>query len=198
MTQPRQLPQRTCLGCRQTFDQSALLRYVRSPQGAVVADFRHRLPGRGAYTCWARTCIEQAVRRRQFERAFRQPCNGLEVDQLLGETVRMLLDRLLGLIGMARKSSQIVTGGNAVLAAMQRHQRLALLVVAVDVSAGIEDKIRGKAVREQLEVCKLFSKSELGQITGRAETSVLGLLEGQLSDTFAADLDKYRNVSGEV
>ncbi|MDT8441313.1 MAG: DUF448 domain-containing protein [Desulfuromonadales bacterium] len=198
MTQPRRQPQRTCLGCRQTFDQMALLRYVRSPQGEVVADFRHRLPGRGAYTCWSRSCLEQAVRKRQFDRAFRQPCPAVQLDGLLAETLAALTTRLLGLVGMARKSSQIVTGSNAVFAALQRRQALTLLVVAEDVSAGIEEKVRGKAARDQLAICKLFRKAELGRVTGRAETSVLGLLKGQLAETFAAELRKYRNVSGEV
>jgi len=38
----------------------------------VVADPNARLPGRGAYTCQRRRCVERAARRGGFNRAFRR------------------------------------------------------------------------------------------------------------------------------
>jgi len=38
----------------------------------VVADPQARRPGRGAYTCRTRHCVEQAVARGGFNRAFRR------------------------------------------------------------------------------------------------------------------------------
>jgi uncharacterized protein len=40
--------------------------------GTVVADPEARLPGRGAYTCRTRRCVDQAARRGGFNRAFRR------------------------------------------------------------------------------------------------------------------------------
>jgi len=39
----------------------------------IVPDPRARLPGRGAYLHLSQKCFEQAVRRRAFARALRQP-----------------------------------------------------------------------------------------------------------------------------
>jgi predicted RNA-binding protein YlxR (DUF448 family) len=40
--------------------------------GTVVADPEARRAGRGAYTCRTRRCLEVAVSRRGFDRAFRR------------------------------------------------------------------------------------------------------------------------------
>ena len=117
-------PLRTCLGCREVRDQAALVRYVRAPDGAVLVDYRDKLPGRGAYTCLKAECIAQAVARRQFDRTFRAPCQPVSPELLRGRLVEELRDRLVALLGMARKSSQIVSGGNAVLDALAEPTRL--------------------------------------------------------------------------
>lgn len=54
----RHIPQRTCVGCRETLSKRALIRVVRSPDGVCV-DLNGKLPGRGAYlhdrvSCWER------------------------------------------------------------------------------------------------------------------------------------------------
>ncbi len=54
----RHVPQRTCVGCRETLSKRALIRVVRTPEGVRV-DPSGKLPGRGAYlhdrvTCWER------------------------------------------------------------------------------------------------------------------------------------------------
>jgi len=62
-------PLRTCVGCRQVDQRSALTRYVLV-DGALVRDVRAVMPGRGA---WVHDgCFEQAVHRGGFSRAFRQ------------------------------------------------------------------------------------------------------------------------------
>ena len=52
----RHIPQRTCVGCRETLSKQILTRIVRSPEGVQV-DLTGKLPGRGAYlhnrvSCW--------------------------------------------------------------------------------------------------------------------------------------------------
>jgi predicted RNA-binding protein YlxR (DUF448 family) len=54
----KHLPQRTCVGCRETLTKRSLIRIVRTPQGVQV-DPTGKLAGRGAYlhdrpSCWER------------------------------------------------------------------------------------------------------------------------------------------------
>ncbi|MEU2560110.1 YlxR family protein [Streptomyces longispororuber] len=69
-TPARACPERTCVGCRERAAKSELLRIV-AIEGACVPDPRGTLPGRGAYVHPALVCLDLAVRRRAFPRAFR-------------------------------------------------------------------------------------------------------------------------------
>ncbi|WEH39387.1 YlxR family protein [Streptomyces sp. NBC_01218] len=69
-TQARACPERTCVGCRERAVKSELLRIVVD-EGACTPDPRGTLPGRGAYLHPASVCLDLAVRRRAFPRAFK-------------------------------------------------------------------------------------------------------------------------------
>ncbi|MCX4670389.1 YlxR family protein [Streptomyces sp. NBC_01381] len=71
-TQARACPERTCVGCRERAAKSDLLRIV-AKRGACVPDPSGTLPGRGAYVHPVPVCLDLAVRRRAFPRAFRGP-----------------------------------------------------------------------------------------------------------------------------
>jgi predicted RNA-binding protein YlxR (DUF448 family)/ribosomal protein L7Ae-like RNA K-turn-binding protein len=197
VTQVRSQPQRTCLGCRQAKDQVQLIRFVRSPDGEILTDLRGRLPGRGAYLCNSRSCIETAVSRKQFDRTFRQVCQPVTVDLLADGIARELLAHMASLLGMARKSAKFVSGGNAVQDALTRRKPLAVIILARDISVPIGEKIRRKAELQNVVTTKLFDKIELGRILGRAERSVVGLPDGKLAEAFLSDLLRYQNSSGE-
>ena len=64
-------PVRTCVGCGRKASQGELLRFVAT-EGTLVYDPARRKPGRGAYTCPRRGCIERAAARRAFSRTLRQ------------------------------------------------------------------------------------------------------------------------------
>ncbi|MGW2182267.1 YlxR family protein [Streptomyces sp. NPDC001732] len=69
-THARACPERTCVGCRERAAKSELLRIV-AEGNACVPDPRGTLPGRGAYVHPVPACLDLAVRRRAFPRAFK-------------------------------------------------------------------------------------------------------------------------------
>ncbi|MFF9146469.1 YlxR family protein [Streptomyces sp. NPDC055051] len=71
-THARACPERTCVGCRERAAKSDLLRIVVI-KDECVPDRRGTLPGRGAYVHPALHCLDLAVRRRAFPRAFKVP-----------------------------------------------------------------------------------------------------------------------------
>lgn len=71
MIEPRR-PQRKCIACGMIKDKEKLLRIVMQPGDNVVPDPGGRLPGRGAYLCIKRECIERAVSKRCLDRTFRR------------------------------------------------------------------------------------------------------------------------------
>ncbi len=191
-------PLRTCLGCRGEKDKSALVRYVMGPDGAIHVDLRHKLPGRGAYTCVERDCLLQAVRRGGFQRAFRGRCLPPDADGLLGELIRQLAVRVDNLIGMLRKAGKVVGGGNGVMAALDKGEPLQMIVAATDVSTGILEKIRRKATARDIPVFQWGSKTELGRLTGREQRSVLGIRSCALAKALDEGLKRYEQFVGEI
>ncbi|HEU5003505.1 MAG TPA: YlxR family protein [Actinomycetota bacterium] len=64
-------PIRQCAGCRVRRPKGELLRFVRTPEGAVEPDAAQRAPGRGAYTCPDPACLDRALRKGGLSRVLR-------------------------------------------------------------------------------------------------------------------------------
>jgi predicted RNA-binding protein YlxR (DUF448 family) len=65
------VPVRMCAGCRNRRPKRELLRLVLNNHGKLVADTGKVLPGRGAYICPCSECLELAIKKKGFIRAFR-------------------------------------------------------------------------------------------------------------------------------
>lgn len=189
-------PQRTCLGCRKALDKEALVRYVLTPDRRVVCDYRGKLPGRGAYTCIDRQCLSEAVRRKQFNRAFRGEVACGEPAELLEQLVAQVRERILALVGMARKSGQALSGSSLVLDTLGGGD-LALVLVSEDISEAIGTKVATRANHVDVACFTMFDKQLLGQILGKGERSVLALKRGPLALTIKMELERYRHIAGE-
>lgn len=67
-------PERQCIGCGRRGPQGGFLRLMLAqgvtPGRVVVAEGKER-KGRGAYLCWRRACLDRALHRKAFQRAFR-------------------------------------------------------------------------------------------------------------------------------
>ena len=62
------IPQRTCVGCRQTMPKRELARLVRSLDGNVKLDHKGKESGRGAYLCKTKECWELALKQDRKDR----------------------------------------------------------------------------------------------------------------------------------
>jgi len=193
---PGHKAQRTCLGCRQAVDQDTLLRYVLAPSGEVVIDYGHKLPGRGAYTHFDRRCLEAAVKRRQFDRAFRgSGC--ADGEKLLAALRGQVRERISNLLGMARKSGQAISGSGLVLTAMDSSRPPVLVLLAEDISTGIGEKVQARAARTGIPCHRLFDKDLLGQVLGKGERSVAAFRESPLVASICKELIRYEQIVGE-
>lgn len=122
---PKHVPERTCIVSRTTGPASDLMRFVLAPDGQVVPDLRHRLPGRGAWLSPTAKAIEQAVRKRLFARAFKAEASASPT--LVADVDAALLRDLLGSLSMANKAGAVVAGFFKVEAALASGQAAALL-----------------------------------------------------------------------
>ena len=66
----KKIPMRQCLGCREMKPKRELIRVVRAPDGGISLDFKGKAPGRGAYVCHSKACLQKAIKAKALERAF--------------------------------------------------------------------------------------------------------------------------------
>jgi len=198
MADKRHTPQRTCLGCRQVMEQHELVRYVLAPDGQLLVDYRGRLPGRGAYTCLSRECLRLAVQRRQFQRAFRRDSLVVDPEGLNAAILTAIESRIVNLLGMAKKSGVVLSGGKLVLDAMAVPGQVAVVMLAEDVSTGIADKVISSATYREIPCWRLLDKERLGRMLGKEERSVVALRAGALAESVKTEMLRYKQMVGEI
>ena len=78
----KKVPERTCIGCKLKRDKKDLVRIVRSPDGTVAADETGRMNGRGAYICNDMGCLDKALMKKSFDRAFKSAVSAEDISKL--------------------------------------------------------------------------------------------------------------------
>ena len=68
---PKKIPQRMCVACRTMRPKRELIRLVASQDGEISLDPTGKKPGRGAYVCRSRHCLEQAIRGRKLDKGLK-------------------------------------------------------------------------------------------------------------------------------
>ncbi|MGB9802525.1 RNase P modulator RnpM [Desulfofundulus sp.] len=72
MPRVKKVPQRMCVGCQEMRPKKELIRVVRTPQDTVEIDPTGKRPGRGAYICPRRECLQKAVKGKRLEKALQR------------------------------------------------------------------------------------------------------------------------------
>ncbi len=78
----KKIPLRRCIGCGEMKPKKELIRVVRSPEGEISIDRVGRKPGRGAYLCDEKACLQKARKMRGIEHAFSCQIDASVYDQL--------------------------------------------------------------------------------------------------------------------
>lgn len=161
--------QRMCLVSREVRPQAELIRFVRGPDGVIVADINARLPGRGVWVSASRAAVDKAVGQALFKRGFKAKID--VPDDLADLTGRLLAASALGRLGLARKAGQLAVGFVKVSDAV-RGGSSSLVLIASDAAADGRRKIEA-----------LIRRSEAGN--GRSEALSGG--RPRLVDLWSAD-----------
>ena len=64
----KNIPQRTCTVCRKQKNKNELLRIVKNKENIINVDENGKEPGRGAYICYDRECLEKAEKTKKLEK----------------------------------------------------------------------------------------------------------------------------------
>ena len=73
---------RMCIGCREMMPKKELTRIVKSPEGTIDIDLKGKAPGRGAYLCNSKACVDKAAKHKLLEKNFEQKIDQEVYDRL--------------------------------------------------------------------------------------------------------------------
>jgi len=189
---PKAEPQRSCLGCREVKPKDELLRFVLDPDSLPVPDIAGKLPGRGAYTCFSRQCLENALARKQFSRAFKGEAKTPVALEMVALVQRLFAERIAATLALANKAGRAVSGSDTVMEALRRGDA-ALLILAADISAESEAKFRFAAEKNRVEIFRFSVKDQLGTPLGKEIRTAVAVSPGAFADKLCRELTRYWN-----
>jgi len=191
---------RTCIVTRESGSPETLIRFVAGPDGRVVPDLKRQLPGRGCWVKADRALVDRAVQKKLFARALKTEA---KTDADLGALVdRLLAADLVGMMNMARKAGQFVSGAMKVDAAVRAGAALAVFHAADAAADGVRkiDQARkawklGTNAEEDIPSFSLFTGAELDEVMGQNAFIHACALAGQAGEGVvkrANLLEQYR------
>ena len=187
VTAENALRERRCLVSGKTLPEAELMRFAADPDGNVVPDAAASLPGRGMWVKADRASIATAAAKNLFSKSAKA---SLKASIDLPARVEMLLvARMLGDLGLARRASQLVLGFDNVLRALEEKVPPALLIEANDGAADGRRKLAGSAHARglKIETIDSFTAAELSLALGRENVIHAALKPGRLAERLIFD-----------
>jgi uncharacterized protein len=200
----RSAPLRLCAVSRQAKPVGELIRFVVSPRGEVIADVKHKLPGRGLWLSASRQVVAEAVRRHQFARGFKRDVR--VAPTLPADTEQLLARSVVEALAVAAKAGQVVSGFAKVEALLRPGPGYSPLAALIHASDGAADGIRkldglvrqnqgNKKETPEFPIITALTSAELDLALSRANVIHAALLAGPASKTFLSrslTLVRYR------
>lgn len=181
MDQPRrdrEPAERMCIVTREHGDPRGLLRFVLGPDGVIVPDLRHRLPGRGVWVTASAEVLREALKSNAFAKAFRARCRA-EPD-LVARVGGLLRGEARQLLSLASKAGLVSAGFEKTLEELTTGKPR-LLIEALDGAEDGRRKLRSRRP-EGCEVLSIFKSAELDLALGRTNVIHAAVAGGGLAE----------------
>ncbi len=182
---------RTCVGCRESFPQPELLRFVSSPEGELFVDLHMKAPGRGAYVCYSPGCLEKGIRSKGFSRALKRQLVRVDVANLTERILEGIDSRLLDLLCLARRAGCVRSGMDTL---ERSKSRVLLWVLASDVAKGSRSSVERWSAATQTPVYTFGTAEELGRTQSAPQRVCLGFVVHQVTDRIKVEFGRRCHV----
>lgn len=184
--------ERRCIVSGEVMPDSQLVRFVAAPDGQVVPDVAAKLPGRGLWVTATRKAVTLAVEKKLFARAAK--ANVTAAADLAERTEKALVTRMLGDLGIARRSGALVLGFDNVLRALDSARPPAVLIEAIDGSGDGKRKLYNAAHARGMkpQVLECLTSAELGLALGRENVIHAAVQPGGLAERLIFDAERLQ------
>ena len=184
--------ERRCIVSGDIMPDSRLIRFVAAPDGQVVPDVAAKLPGRGLWVSATRKAVTLAVEKKLFARAAK--ANVSAAADLAERTEKALVTRMLGDLGIARRSGALVLGFDNVLRALDSARPPGVLIEAIDGSGDGKRKLYNAAHARGMkpQVLECLTSAELGLALGRENVIHAAVQPGGLAERLTFDAERLQ------
>jgi predicted RNA-binding protein YlxR (DUF448 family) len=186
------LRQRRDIVSGEVMPESRLMRFVADPDGQVVPDAAAKLPGRGLWVQASRSAVGKAVEKKLFARAAKAQVRATA--DLADRAENALLARIIGDLGLARRSGVLVLGFDNVLRELEGPKPPRVLIEALDGARDGKRKLYAAAHRLELDcaVIETLTSAELGLALGRENVIHAAVQPGGLAERLIFDAERLR------
>jgi predicted RNA-binding protein YlxR (DUF448 family) len=179
-------PLRRCIVTRESLPKEDMLRFVLGPENSLVPDLAGRLPGRGMWLKAAPGLLEQALKKGAFHRAAKAQVRLPE--NFAAVLASMLEQRLMDMLGMARRAGESVAGWQKVQEWLVAG-RVGLLVEATDGSPAERARLIGG---HTMPVVLALPSETLGRVFGRGGAVHVAVAKGRLAESIAREAARLK------
>ena len=179
--------ERRCVATGEVLPKERLLRFVKTHDSRLVPDFDKKIDGRGLYVSNSRQALRKALEKNLFIKSIHL---FLKIPEDFEQMVEKLLyQRGLNSINLARKAGALVTGFEKVKAKMEKNQ-VAFLIEATDASEDGSNKLRAAA--KDLDVLKVYSTDDLDVALNKENTVHIAVLKSNIAGMVYENVKRYQ------
>jgi predicted RNA-binding protein YlxR (DUF448 family) len=174
--------ERRCIVTGEVRDEAHLIRFAVSPDGEIVPDVAAKLPGRGIWVTADRAVLERAIAKNFFAKAAKA---NVKVSPALADLVeKQIVQRMLGDLGLAKRSGALILGFDNVTRALQESGPSPVLIEAADGSADGKRKLYAVAHARGIRpaVVDGLSAAEMSLALGKENVIHAALKAGALTE----------------
>jgi hypothetical protein len=179
---------RKCIVSGTTKEKSGLVRFVVGPSESIFPDILEKLPGKGIWVSCDQDALRMASEKGLFSRAARRVVK--VPDTLLKDVEKMISNRVVGLLSLARKSGHSVAGYEKVKDWLSKN----VAEVLVQSSDGSE---RGKSklsTPRDGSFIGWLSSEELGAAFGRQTVIHCALASGGITNRVVQEAQRLKGL----
>lgn len=185
--------ERLCAVKRQVMPLERLIRFVVTPDGAITADVKRKLPGRGLWLTGERAVLVEAIRRGVFGRGFRRDIR--VSPELPAETEALLIRAAVDALAIAGKAGEVATGWAKAEATLRSGEAIAVLHARDGAADGLR-KLQAAARSARVPVLTDLTSAELDLALGRTNVIHAALRPGAAAKSVVARCEGIKQFRG--
>ncbi len=212
-------PQRTCIGCRNKFNQSDLLR-ISLWNDKLTLDKTGKTNGRGVYLCKNNECLEAAIKKKAFNRGFKRNLSKDDMDTLerdiksdindkegvthkdgkdseiqgkssITNSNAKNSDKVYKYLGFAARARKLSVGATATEQAIKK-SKAKLVIIGKEVGENSKAKLRPLCEKNNLKLIIYGSCEALSKATGREDKGIFAVEDENLAKAIIETIEKEK------